>query len=304
MRRLLRPRPPLPCLPLLLLPLLATPRALPGQGARVAWHGDPPAQGTVAWLVVIGEPEPVHVTGTLSDVPLAFARVDRSRFAALVGVPIDAPDTVVAALRLQYPRGEWRAHAAPLAVRRVRYPTERLRVDPAFTRRPDSALAERIRREAAAARAVADTALATPRLWTGSFAPPRESRITSRYGTGRVFNGQLRSRHLGVDFDGAVGEPVHATNRGVVSLVGDFYYAGRVVYVNHGAGLNTAYLHLSEALVAPGDTVTGGQLIGKVGQSGRVTGPHLHWAVRYGAAAVDGTSLLALPPLERLTESR
>jgi murein DD-endopeptidase MepM/ murein hydrolase activator NlpD len=114
-----------------------------------------------------------------------------------------------------------------------------------------------------------------------------------------VFNGELRSRHLGVDFDGAMGEPVHAANRGVVALVGDFYYAGRVIYLNHGAGIVTAYLHLSEAVVAEGDTVASGQLIGKVGRSGRVTGPHLHWAAKYGVNSLDGATLLALPPLGR-----
>jgi murein DD-endopeptidase MepM/ murein hydrolase activator NlpD len=124
--------------------------------------------------------------------------------------------------------------------------------------------------------------------------------VTSIFGIGRVFNGQLRSRHLGTDYDGVVGAPVRAANRGVVALIGDFYYAGRIVSLNHGAGLITSYLHLSEILVAEGDTVSPGQFIGRVGASGRVTGPHLHWAVRVGASAVDGASLLALPPLERL----
>jgi murein DD-endopeptidase MepM/ murein hydrolase activator NlpD len=99
-----------------------------------------------------------------------------------------------------------------------------------------------------------------------------------------------------MDFDGAMGDPVRAANRGVVALVGDFYYAGRVIYLNHGAGVVTAYLHLSETLVTPGDTVEISQVIGKVGRSGRVTGPHLHWAAKYGIASLDGATLLALPP--------
>jgi len=87
---------------------------------------------------------------------------------------------------------------------------------------------------------------------------------------------------------------VRATNRGVVTFVGDLYFSGMTVFLDHGAGLVTAYLHLSRALVAPGDTVARGQLIGRVGASGRVTGPHLHWLAAYGSVAVDPLDLLRL----------
>jgi murein DD-endopeptidase MepM/ murein hydrolase activator NlpD len=87
---------------------------------------------------------------------------------------------------------------------------------------------------------------------------------------------------------------VLAANRGVVALVGDFYYSGRVVYLDHGRGLVTAYLHLSQVDVAAGDTVERGSLVGRVGATGRVTGPHLHWMVRYGRVSLDGLRLLEL----------
>ena len=74
----------------------------------------------------------------------------------------------------------------------------------------------------------------------------------------------------------------------------DFYLAGKVVYLDHGEGLISAYFHLSKALVRTGDTVERGQVIGSVGQSGRVTGPHLHWVMRYGGVTVDPMSVLAL----------
>jgi murein DD-endopeptidase MepM/ murein hydrolase activator NlpD len=276
------------------------PAGLTGQGVRVEWYGATPAQGAFAYVVVTDAPGPVSVQGTLGDLPLTFVRVGADRFAALAGVAVDAPDSVDVRLQLEYARGHWAEHAARLPVRRTRFPVERLRVDPAFTRPPDSALAERIAREGRRAREVAAAALRTPRLWRGAFEAPRVSRVTSVFGMGRLFNGQVRSRHFGTDFDGSTGAPVRVANRGVVALVGDFYYAGRVVYVNHGAGLSTAYLHLSDVSVQEGDTVATGQRIGKVGQSGRVTGPHLHWAVRFSGIPVDGASLLALPPLERL----
>jgi murein DD-endopeptidase MepM/ murein hydrolase activator NlpD len=99
---------------------------------------------------------------------------------------------------------------------------------------------------------------------------------------------------LGVDFRGALGEPVRAANRGVVALVDNLFLAGNVVYIDHGGGVVTAYFHLSKTLVAAGDTVARGQVIGLVGATGRVTGPHLHWAARYGAVTVNPLDLLSL----------
>jgi murein DD-endopeptidase MepM/ murein hydrolase activator NlpD len=131
-------------------------------------------------------------------------------------------------------------------------------------------------------------------MWTASFLRPRASVITSEFGSGRVFNGRLTSRHLGVDFRGAVGEPVRAANRGVVALVDNFFLAGNVIYINHGGGLVTAYFHLSKTLVAVGDTVVRGQQIGLIGATGRVTGPHLHWAARYGTITVNPLDLVAI----------
>ncbi|MDH5549301.1 MAG: M23 family metallopeptidase, partial [Gemmatimonadota bacterium] len=88
-----------------------------------------------------------------------------------------------------------------------------------------------------------------------------------------------------------IGTPVKAANRGVVALTGDFYYAGNVVYLDHGRGLMTVYMHLSQIHVQRGDTVAAGQVIGDVGATGRVTGPHLHWVARYGPISVDPLSL-------------
>ncbi|HTC24376.1 MAG TPA: M23 family metallopeptidase, partial [Gemmatimonadales bacterium] len=162
--------------------------------------------------------------------------------------------------------------------------------------KPDTAAQRRIGDEITQARAISHDAHETPRLWSQSFRPPRAGRVTSPFGSARVLNGEVQSRHLGTDFAGAVGAPVRAANAGVVALVGDFYLAGTVVYVDHGEGLVTGYFHLSRALVAQGDTVTRGQILGRVGKSGRVTGPHLHWIARYGSITVDPMSLLRLRP--------
>ena len=181
-----------------------------------------------------------------------------------------------------------------LSVAREAYPRERLKVAPRMAR-PDSAAAVRIEREVAQARAIARASHGAPSLWVGAFRLPRPSRITSRFGAAREFNGEITSRHLGTDFAGKVGAPVTAPARGVVALVADFYLAGHALYLDHGGGLVTGYFHLSRTLVAPGDTVLPGQPIGEVGRTGRVTGPHLHWIARYGTINVDAMSLVELP---------
>ena len=139
-----------------------------------------------------------------------------------------------------------------------------------------------------------------------SHTPTREAVHTQTvdgFGTGRMFNGQAAPRPLGVDFRGAAGAPIRAANRGVVVLVDTFFLAGRCVYIDHGGGVTTGYFHMSKPLVSVGDTVKRGQTIGLVGATGRVTGPHLHWAARYGALTVNPLGLLTLGGTERKAKS-
>jgi murein DD-endopeptidase MepM/ murein hydrolase activator NlpD len=188
---------------------------------------------------------------------------------------------------------------AVIALAVADYPLDRLRVAPRFSAPPDSALAARLRRESEQAVAVSRGSHETPRLWRVPFRRPRDSRVTSAFGRGRTFNGTVTSRHLGTDYAGAVGAPVRAANRGVVRLVDAFFLGGNVVYLDHGAGLVTAYLHLSAQSVAVGDTVERGQVVGRVGATGRVTGPHLHWITRYGTVTVDPASVLRVTAAAR-----
>jgi murein DD-endopeptidase MepM/ murein hydrolase activator NlpD len=172
---------------------------------------------------------------------------------------------------------------------------ERISTPERFTPPPDSALQARIARERALALEASRRAHATPRLWSAPFLRPRTSRMTSPFAAGREVNGVWRSTHSGMDIAGRKGDPVRVSNRGVVALVGDFFYGGNSIFVIHGTGLMTAYHHLSRVLVAVGDTVARGQIIGRVGATGRVTGPHLHWGAQYGSISFDPADLLKLP---------
>jgi hypothetical protein len=256
-----------------------------------------PARGSVAWLEIEddwsrNDQTPLSaVEGEAAGEPLHFERVEGS-FVALLGIPLEGSDTLPVVLRLSR-LGRPDSTLFRLVVRHPNYPSERLKVPPRMVPY-DSATRTRVESEVARARDVARRSHATPRLWSSPLTLPRDSRITSGYGGAREFNGRVTSRHMGTDFAGAVGTPVGAAARGVVALVADFYLAGRAVYLDHGAGLVTGYFHLSQADVAEGDTVAAGQRIGAVGRTGRVTGPHLHWIMRYGAISVDPMTLVEL----------
>ena len=259
-----------------------------GDSAKISWMPSAPRQGALFRVRVSGAPSDAALLGSVAGEALHFNNAES--FAA---IPIEASDTLGVMIECRV-EGRVDTLQARIPTARGEYPLERLRVAPTFGQEPDSALATRIKRESDRAADVAVQAHETPRLWSKPFLRPRDSRITSTFGRGREFNGTVTSRHMGTDFAGATGAPVRAANRGVVRALGTFYYGGNVVYVDHGGGLTSAYLHLSKQLVAEGDTVERGQVIGRVGATGRVTGPHLHLIVRYGRVTVDPMSLFAL----------
>ena len=238
----------------------------------------------------------IRISGTMSGEPLHFVRSTSSTWRALGPITVDAVGEVGATAIVEKASGAVDSIRASVTIPKPPAPRpgarpRALSVSPRFTQRLDSATQARIDRENATAREIGRRAHDTAPMWTSPFIKPRASAVTSRFGSGRMFNGTLTSRHLGVDFRGAIGEPVRAANRGVVALVGDFFLAGNVVYVDHGGGVVTAYFHLSKSLVSQGDTVERGQEIGLVGATGRVTGPHLHWSARYGAVTVNPLDL-------------
>jgi len=242
----------------------------------------------------------VGVTGTMAGEPLHFART-RGSWRAIGAVPVDSGNAVVAHVVASRASGRMDTLTASVTPPPLPPPKEQLAVAARFGKPLDAATSARVERENQRALAVGRQAQESPPKWTAPFRKPRSSEISSRFGTGRTFNGQVASRHLGVDFRGALGAPIRAANAGVVVLVDTFFLGGRVVYIDHGGGLTTGYLHLSKALVRVGDTVARGQVIGLVGATGRVTGPHLHWTARYGALTVNPLDLLSLEPISGMS---
>jgi murein DD-endopeptidase MepM/ murein hydrolase activator NlpD len=224
--------------------------------------------------------------------PLLTFALDATRSRVLVGIDLETtPGTYSVEIEAGEPpaveRATYRLRVAPRKFR-----TRTLTVDEAFVNPPASAV-ERIARETAELNAL----WATPnpvKLWDGRFIRPVKEPANSAFGTRTVLNGQPRSPHSGADFSSGAGTPIKAPNAGRVVLAGDRYFTGNTVIIDHGLALFSLFAHLSEVAVQEGDIVGTGDVIGKVGATGRVTGPHLHWSVRANGARVDPLSLLSV----------
>jgi murein DD-endopeptidase MepM/ murein hydrolase activator NlpD len=183
-----------------------------------------------------------------------------------------------------------------LKVLPTQFAVRHLVVPPNFVTPPPDALAQIAddnRKLAAIWRSV------TPRKWKGSFLLPVDGPPISNFGTRSYFNGQRRSPHTGVDFLSASGTPVRAANNGTVVLAEPLYFTGNTLVIDYGDGLYSLYAHLSEFRTREGAAVTPEEVVGLVGATGRVTGPHLHWGVRLQGAQVNPLSLVAASATER-----
>ena len=253
--------------------------------------------GEVVVLDVRTSEPPASLRATAFGADLRFFPAGPANVrAALIGIDLMVePGTYPVTVRATAVDGSAAEDTYTLEVAPKEFPTRRLTVNPSYVD-PPPAIVDRILREAEQLAALFPVATAE-RRWQGGFLRPVPGAATSSFGRRSVFNGQPRSPHSGADFRAAAGTPIKAPNDGVVVLAADLYFSGNVVIIDHGWGLYSYFAHLSEIDVAEGDRVSQGVVIGKVGATGRVTGPHLHWTVRLNDARVDPLSLLALFPV-------
>jgi hypothetical protein len=173
----------------------------------------------------------------------------------------------------------------PIRIIAGNYRTDKLSVDPKKVdlNKKDLARVNREKKEIRRIYAIGSL----DQLWQGRFQLPIKSAMTSAFGNKRMFNGQLRSFHNGVDFRAPVGKPIYAANTGVVKLAKRLFFSGNIIIVDHGTGIFSNYAHLSRIDVEPGQHIEKGQPVGLSGATGRVSGPHLHWSIKVNGIYVD-----------------
>ena len=251
-------------------------------------------------VVVSGSPELIRVAGPATATlhgewlgqKIEFFRSGRA-WLALAGVDVQAP---IGPSQLQITEtlagGSVRDLSRTIDIHPAHYRTARLSVAPRFINPTPSELAA-IEAEIALKKRIFTESAPRP-LWSGNFRAPVKAMPTASFGVRRVFNGKLASVHNGMDFRARVGTSVHASNNGVVLLARKLYFEGNCVVLDHGLGLYTVVMHLSRIDVREGEHVAKGQLLGLSGATGRVTGPHLHWEVRWENAHLDPAKLLRM----------
>ncbi|HUU03315.1 MAG TPA: M23 family metallopeptidase [Myxococcota bacterium] len=273
---------------LALVALLAypTPRAL-----EISVTPPKPRQGQLVLIELAGVHPGDRVEGTFDERRLRFFVDQTGRIRALSSVPLGRkPGNVSLLIQLTPGNDDPVIRGQAVEVMAGEFEKQGLSVDPRFVKAPLEARG-RIGRERRAMKRLWKPA-PTPRKWRGSFGLQPGDKICSTFGLRRVFNGKLRSRHWGLDIDGKLGRPVRAIGAGRVVMVADRYFSGGTLVIDHGLRLFSLYFHLSAFEVKKGQLVDKGQLVGRVGKSGRVTGPHLHLSTKLEGVTFDPASLL------------
>jgi len=283
----------LPAVAVVLVAALALPVATRADALRVTWRPAKPRPGDVVMVQIAGVGEAATVEGSLGEHNLTFFPYAGGQ-AAMVGLDVDEkPGTepwrvaVVETGRTpRTARGDLRIASRKFNIQHLTLPSGMVDLD-AETERRAVEEGERLR---------ALFRTSTPvRLWHGRFTRPVPgSEPGTGYGARRIINGQPRAPHTGIDYAVDRGTPVVAVNGGRVALVGDYFFPGRLVVLDHGLAVYTLYFHLDTVGVTDGEMVERGQPIGTVGATGRATGPHLHFGAHVGGARVDPASLLGL----------
>jgi hypothetical protein len=245
-------------------------------------------------LIRVDAPATARLEGDWLGRKLQFFRGrEGNAWFALAGVDVEAPPGPSSLhITEQSSSGATNDLSIKVEIGPGHYHTGSLTVPPKFVEPGPDALKEIEAESKLKAKVFA--ASAQEPLWTGSFRAPVTAAATDSFGTRRMLNGKLATIHKGMDFRAATGTPVRAGNSGVVVLARPLYYEGNCVIVDHGLGLFTLSMHFSRIDVKEGQRVAAGDRLGLSGATGRVTGPHLHWAVRWQGAYLDPARLLTL----------
>ena len=269
-----------------------------GAGVVLKVSAGAAAQGGLLLTEVVGVKDSEQVTAEWDGrgVPLWRESQSTGVLHGLLGVDLEkAPGSYEWKVSWTGSDGNPVACSVPITVRAGKFATERLTVEKQYVQ-PDPEQQKRAEEDQKKMKAIYDTVTGEA-LWKGKFRSPlKEVGTGKNFGRRRVLNGEARSPHAGVDFPAAAGTPVYAAQSGKVVLAENLYYSGNTVVIDHGFGIYTLYAHLSEIAVRAGDAVEASAEIGKVGATGRVTGPHLHWGLTIDHARVNGLQIVQKQP--------
>jgi murein DD-endopeptidase MepM/ murein hydrolase activator NlpD len=262
-------------------------------------------QGEVLLVKVPAAFRTTAVVGRFLNRRIPFFRQDASSskadYVGLVGIDLqDVPGTHELVVEADSPDGPQRLSYNVLVIKE-KYPVQHLTLPKDKVDLDDESLV-RVKLEREEVKTVLDR-ISEERLWVDRFMQPVQGALTGAFGRMRIINGQSRNPHNGEDIAAPLGADVVAMNDGIVRLTVDHFFSGKGIFLDHGLGLHSMYFHLSEVLVQNGESVKRGQIIGKVGASGRASGPHLHWGVRLNGARIDPSSLIKLPFQKRFSSA-
>lgn len=218
---------------------------------------------------------------------------DPTEWLALVGLDLGIkPGTYTIDLSVLFDDGNYQNLSRDILILDKEFPLRKLWVKQEYVTPPPEEM-ERIRIESELLREIYQ--IFTPQwLGEGNFIIPSSGEVVPNFGERRIFNNQPRSSHSGVDISSPYGSPVQASNSGRIVLANDLYFAGKTMVIDHGLGVFTLYCHFSKIFAKRGELIKKGDIIGEIGATGRVTGPHLHWGVKIVGNRVDPFSLLSL----------
>jgi len=266
--------------------------------ASIPLHAQSPGIKLTPALVVAGSPEIIRVDaprearveGEWLGHTMRFFPGHDGNWYAVAGVDVETPAGPSVVKITIHRHDSLRESSTAISIHPAHYRTTSITVAPKFVE-PGPDEQKEIAAEVDLKEKIFSSTAAEP-LWTGNFTAPVPAQPTDSFGTRRTFNGKLASVHKGMDFRAATGTVVHAGNAGTVVLAQPLYYEGNCVIVDHGLGLMSLYMHFSRIDVKPGQHVAEGDRLGLSGATGRVTGPHLHWAIRWDGAMLDPAKVL------------
>ena len=219
--------------------------------------------------------------------------LERKAFLAFIGIDLGVkPGTYPLTIYTQDSAGEWNILEKQIDISAREFPVKKLWVKEEYVT-PPIEVRERIKRESDLLNSIYQR-FTSEWLGEGTFIIPANGKVFENFGERRIYNDKPRSSHGGVDISAPTGTPVQASNTGEVVLASDLYFSGKTVIIDHGLGLFSMYCHLFKIKVSRGQYIRRGDVIGEVGATGRVTGPHLHWGIKILGSRIDPFSLLSL----------